>query len=75
MTSAERAIRRARYRKLLALRDCFQDLANQAKSEIWADEPDPFWRDVREVKEEVDTWPKWKIDHGREVLQFTGRHV
>jgi hypothetical protein len=69
MNTQDRELKRAKYLRLVGLVNYFQKLANEARDEIWADEPSEFWRGVHNSAEEVSTWPQWKIDSCQNILK------
>lgn len=61
--------KRARYLRLIALRDRVDRLAHRAAKRIHSHEGlTPFWLDVRTTSEVVATWPRWQIDAGRVAM-------
>jgi hypothetical protein len=61
--------KRARYLRLIALRDRVDRVASRAAKRIHAHEGlDEFWLGVRTSTEIVNTWPAWKRDAGRVAM-------
>lgn len=54
--------RRARYERLIALRDRVDRIAAKACHAIHREEKDKFWRGVNDSSEAVRLWPSWKRD-------------
>lgn len=70
MTNNERTeLKRARYLRLIALRDRVDRIASRAAKRIHAHEGlDEFWLGVRTSTEIVNTWPAWKRDACRVAM-------